>query len=255
MSLKSYKFRIGSDALITYGLESSNSYSVVFEIFTLNAEHPFYTNEELHPTALLPEQRGRFEVRSSHNGSNFTVLLTIHNIKKIDEGVYILIAQERNGKTIEHILDANVEVIIPPGKAECSARNTNYSPKLRQVVCQATAGSDEGASLMCYQNSEKAPTFGPITHSLTHIKGVFWMNIEFPINCCSLESNSVQLPNSCDDFKYDTSIQHATKVPDKKVTIQDIEDIIPTVPWSKESTPKKSEEDEAKKKLYSTSIK
>ena len=33
----------------------------------------------------------------------------------------------------EHILDANIEVITPTGKAECSVTDSGYSPTLRQV--------------------------------------------------------------------------------------------------------------------------
>ena len=200
-ALKNYRFREGSDASIDFSLEiQKTSTEIRFEMFTLNSEHPFYTNRELNPSALQPDQQERFQVTHSQRDRNFTATLIINNIQENDKGVYILIVQEGNGQTEDHILDANVDVITPPGKAECRVINTNYSAQLRQVECRATASNDESASLMCYQKSEKAPLYEPITYSSSHIIAFFWMNVKYPINCCSLDSMSIHIPASCSDF-------------------------------------------------------
>ena len=49
-----------------------------------------------------------------------------------------------------------------------------------RVECRATAGNDESTSLMCYQKSEKAPLYEPITYSSSHIIAFFWMNVKYP---------------------------------------------------------------------------
>ena len=67
-------------------------------MFTLNSEHPFYTNKELNPSALQPDQQGRFQVNHSQRDRNVTVTLLINNIQETDKGVYILLVQGGNGQ-------------------------------------------------------------------------------------------------------------------------------------------------------------
>ena len=201
-SLENYDYREGTNALIDFSLElEPSTVNVAFEMFTLNSEQPFYTNNELNPDALQLEQHGRFNVTSSQSGRDLTVNLIIDKIQKTDEGVYILIVQEMNDEKREHILDANLEVILP-GLAECSVVDSDYSAKSNQVHCQAAFGSDDTDSVMCYQNSEKALLYGPITRSETHIIADFWMYIDSPIVCCTIQGDSPINEGSCSDFTH-----------------------------------------------------
>ena len=235
-SLENYEYREGTNAIINFLLELEYSTEdVAFEMFTLNSEQPFYTNNELNPDALLPEQQGRFNVTSSKSGRDLTVNLTIYKIQKTDEGVYILIVQEMNDEIREHILDANLEVILP-GLAECSVVDSDYSTKLNQVHCQAAFGSDDTDSIMCYQNSEKALLYGPIARSDTHIAAVFWMYIDSPIFCCTIQGDSPINEGSCSDFTYIPPGFHSSTT----ASTERSPNISPT-PSNTKSTPEKNE--------------
>ena len=221
-SLETYEFSLGTNASVHFVFKLNSDQVTSFEIFTLNAEQPFYTLGRINPTALRPEQRGRFEVTSSSGVENFTVTLIIYTIQDVDKGVYVLIVREDiNGQPKDSIIDAYVDVTPPLGKAECSIRESDHYPTWHQVECNATLGGDKSGSLMCYQNSNKLPTNGPISYSSTHITAVFWMNIEFPINCCSLESDSTEDPNSCTDFIHNLgNVQYTSTQASRKVTLQ-----------------------------------
>ena len=211
LSLKNYEFREGSDAYINSSMEMEYPV-IVCDMYNLNAGQPFYTNKGINPTALLPEQQGRFNAKQTQSGSKFTMQLIIQTIQKIDEGVYILIVQEMNGEEREHIFDANIKVILP-GLAKCTVVYSDYAAKSNQVQCQAAVGSDDTDSVMCYQNSEKALLYGPITRSDTHVTAVFWMYIDLRIFCCTTHRDLPINQGSCSDFTYPPRVYSTTPSP------------------------------------------
>ena len=98
-TLDHHRFLQGSDASIPFIMNLKINGSVIqYELFTLNAEHPFYRNNKFDLTALQLGQRDRFSVIAEQRSENFTVTLLIQDIQTIDEGVYILaIREEKDG--------------------------------------------------------------------------------------------------------------------------------------------------------------
>ena len=206
-ALKTHEFILGQTATVNFSAELSSS-SEVCELFSLENEKPFYTHNQIDPTALKPGQVGRFSVNIIKEGSNFTAQLIITNVDLMDIGVYVLAVEEMNAQRTRQILDAYIDVIPPPqppGKAECRVQYSPYSPKLREVHCQATVSSSGGGLILCFQNGKKAPFITPVSHTERLITGVFWLNLHQPskeIRCCSFEANQEKDWDSCNDFEY-----------------------------------------------------
>ena len=232
-SLENYKFHKGTNASITFNLKQSNN-SMTFEFFTLNSEIPFYVHEAIDHRALYPDQRGRFAVAPRNSGQNFTVTLSIQDIKEIDSGVYVLCAREvQNGKTTDYIHDAYVEVIIPPGKAECTVKVTNYS--LEVIYCQANIGSDGKDLIGCYQNLREAPAIGKIIQTAAKIKAAFWISTSLPVACCSMMSDFKKETESCNDFVFPSEV-HITKIEKEVESSYQHGSTVPTVPVTDQET-------------------
>ena len=94
----------------------------------------------------------------------------------------------------------SLEVIIPPGNADCTLQATNYS--LEVVRCQANTGSHGNSVIICYQNSRKAPNSGEITQTAAKINAEFWISTSLPLACCSMTSVFMKEPETCDDFVF-----------------------------------------------------
>ena len=154
-TLDHHRFLQGSDASISFIINLNGS-RIEYEIFSLNAEHPFYRNKEFDQTALQPGQQDRFSIIAEQRSENFTITLLIQEIQTIDVGVYILaIREEKDGNTVNHILDAYINVIFPPSKANCTVELSGSHPKFQEIHCNAILGSDKSGNLVCYQNSEE----------------------------------------------------------------------------------------------------
>ena len=210
-ALTTHEFNLGQTATVNFSAELSSS-SEVCELFSLENEKPFYTHDQIDLTALKPGQVGRFSVNIIKQGSNFTAQLIITNVDLMDIGVYVLAVEEMNAQRTRHILDAYIDVTHPPGKAECIVQNSPYSPKLREVHCQATVSSSGGGLILCFQNGKKAPFITPVRHTESLITGVFWLILHQPskaIRCCSFEANHEKDSDSCDDYEYQFSGEHS----------------------------------------------
>ena len=97
-------------------------------------------------------------------------------------------------------MDAYIDVILPPSKANCTVELSESHPKFHEVHCTAILGSEKSGNLVCFQNSEKALLKCEIFRTASFIRASFWMRVDFPINCCSVVSSNDADPNSCDDF-------------------------------------------------------
>ena len=201
-ALQQYVFHLGHNASIPfYTMTSSNGSHVTCELFSLRENRPFYVNGKIDQTVLLPNQRGRFDVSESKEDENITITLSINAIQQSDIGVYILSLRERsNGYSKDQILDAYVDVKLPPGKAECNISDVHYSAKWRQVSCEATCGSDGGGDIVCYQNGDITPYKKPLVYSSNRMTAVYWMHTGSPINCCSHDTSAEVDPTYCADF-------------------------------------------------------
>ena len=212
LAFDTYQFVLGQNATINFSTQLRTPYFVC-ELSTTESENPFYTNNQIDPTALKPEQADRFFVNIDiTEGTNFTIQLIINNIEEIDSGWYVLTILEINAQ--RHIFDAVIRVVRPPGKANCSVWYSTRSLKLKEVHCQASVGSECGGLIMCYQNGKKVSLITPISRTDTLITGAFGMDLQRQvarIKCCSFVANHQKDSDSCNDFEYPVLIPGSPK--------------------------------------------
>ena len=201
-ALDSYKFRLGTNAIIpfSYALDEHSQHS--WEIFRIGVSDPFNINGTMKPDALNPRQRNRFNISTTWGEDVLQVDLHIREISKIDRGVYVWAVSQHTIRAERLVVsfDVFVDVILPPGRAKCVIISSPYSSGLREVHCQAAVGSDRGGLLICYQNDVKTPFQSPPAHSATDVSAVFWMDAQYDIKCCSHEANYERVPRHCNDF-------------------------------------------------------
>ena len=229
-ALDVHRVRMGQNTSVKFSQEVNEHSVVEFELFTLSNDHPFYTAGNLYNSVLHPRQRGRFSVEVSQaKGDNinidiFKANVVINEVQELDEGVYIAAIKETNNRDLgnevtNHILDSFIKVITPPGKAECSIAPSSHASHLREVHCQANAGSDGSGGLLCYQNSRKVPYLRPTTYSAPHITAVFWMSIKYPITCCSFDNTTQRDPDTCSEFQYSFQGEYSSTSPPASVRV------------------------------------
>ena len=213
-SLEYYEFRHGADASVTFNVEMQEGSVYSSEIFTLNDDRPFYTGEQVVQESLHPSQVGRLDVETRRKGNLLAVTLDIREVKESDAGVYILSVREDGPRSRSTIVDAYVDVILPPGRANCTVVPSSYSDDWLEVRCSATAGSDGGGFLACYQDGKKAAFLEPVDRSEAALTATFWMQIQMStsINCCSFEANYEKDPAQCTDFTHHLPASSSPKV-------------------------------------------
>ena len=199
LALEVHSVRHGENASITFSADV-NGYAAVCELFSLSAARPFYVHERVDPTILRPDQRDRFDVSVPEKSEkHLRVTLMISNVQVDDGGVYVLSVREtKDEQASDYIYDAYVDVVVPPGKAECNV--SHYTAGLSKVSCRASAGTDTGGDIVCFQDSERTLAFESTVRSADHITATFLAHACSPVSCCSVGTNEVKNQDSCVDF-------------------------------------------------------
>ena len=199
LALDVHSVRQGENASVTFSA-NVNGYAAVSELSSLNAARPFYVHERVDPTILRSDQRDRFDVSVvEKTETRLQVALLITNVQVDDGGVYVLSVREtKDGQAIDYIYDVYVDVVVPPGKAECNI--SHYTAGKREVSCRASAGTDTGGDIICYQDSERILAIGSTVHSSDIITANFLVHAYSPISCCSAGTNETKSQDSCLDF-------------------------------------------------------
>ena len=200
-ALESYRFNKGTNVSIDFTHQLDGSY-LACELFNLDTPRPFYVNKQIDPTALRPDQQGRFNVTTVNNGTHLRVTLHIEEIQENDSNVYILTIREiKDGVPIDYIMDAHITVIHPPGKATCHIIDFPNSSPWCMVNCQALHNINKNGNIICYQDLQKVPIFKSNV-SPAKIRTIFLMQNGSAIKCCSCDVNQDKDPKSCSDFEY-----------------------------------------------------
>ena len=200
-ALESYRFNKGSNVSIDFAYQLDGSY-LACELFSLDTPHPFYVNKQIDPTALRSDQQGRFSATTVINGTYLRVTLHIEEIQESDSNVYILTIREtKYGELVDHIMDAQIRVIHPPGKATCHIIDFPNSSPWCMVNCQALHNINRDGNIICYQDLQKVPIFKSNV-SPAKIRTIFLMQNGSAIKCCSCDVNQDKDPKSCSDFEY-----------------------------------------------------
>ena len=203
LALDVHSVRQGGNASVMLSA-NVNGYAAVSELSSLNAARPFYVHERVDPTILRSDQRDRFDVSVvEKTETRLQVALLISNVQVDDGGVYVLSVRETKDRQaiIDYTYEAYVDVVVPPGKAECNI--SHYSAGKRAVLCRASAGTDTGGDIICYQDSERIPAIGSTVstvHSSDLITANFLVHAYSPISCCSAGTNETKSQDSCLDF-------------------------------------------------------
>ena len=238
-AIEIHQFQVGTNASVTFHQRLNENSSAECEVFSLNEAQPFYRNHHIDESALHPSQRGRFNISTDRHEKNFTLTLHIYNIQEEDEGVYILSMKEMNGgHSTTHISDAYIEVLLILRRAECTVRASLYSSHYNEVNCHAALGSDGNGFLVCFQNSQRAPTTGAVERTSEFIQASFWMLSDSSIYCCSFKQDEEINQESCTDFVYHPDHLHseATSAMSSETIIRDRLPIITPTSLSKDET-------------------
>ena len=199
--MKIYRFNEGESKSVDFTHQLDGSY-LACELFSLDTPHPFYVNKQIDPTALRPDQQGRFNVKTFNNATHLRVTLLIEEIQENDSNVYILTIREtKNGVPIDYIMDAQITVMQPPHEAKCNIIEFPNHSQWCMVDCQALQNINRDSNIICYQNLQKV-SMSMSNVSPTEIRTLFGVKNDSTIKCCSCYINHDKDPASCFDFEY-----------------------------------------------------
>ncbi|XP_072174518.1 uncharacterized protein [Diadema setosum] len=203
LALEVYKFYEGRDVSLDFHQPLSSDSTFEYEIYSIDASCYFCKNGKMVPGCLTPKQFRRFSVHNERTPTDLTVTLSIDTINSEDSQIDLFaLREDKNGESYFYDQDVFIEVIRPPGPAECTMKQSEYSPAWKEVWCTSSLGSDGEGSLFCFQDKNKAPFKGSPVVLNDHITTIFWMNARLPINCCSYEATFPITSESCSQFSY-----------------------------------------------------
>ena len=203
VSLSSYNFRQEANVTVIFQHTlSQDDSSFECELFTLDSTLPFYTNGCLRPDNLKTGHEERFSVDIFQEGRTVSIVLQIVDVQVQDGGFYILsLRKNTDGVFRSYIFDAHINVIVPPGPAECAMQPRPRGSSFREVHCRAAVGSDGGGQIVCYQNSITPPVLAFSTG--TELTATFRVTAGSGINCCSSLTEDNVPSILCTDFVFE----------------------------------------------------
>lgn len=140
-----YEFGFGTNASIEFDFTIKEEAIYQYDTFIPDKNCVFCLGGDIITACLMGDQKERFIVLMERNRTNLIVTLFINNVNSLDSGFYVLSLEENHiGKERNTIQVAFLEVILPPGRAECWINYNSYSRTWKEVRYNATAASNGG---------------------------------------------------------------------------------------------------------------
>ncbi|XP_041462679.1 uncharacterized protein LOC121413792 [Lytechinus variegatus] len=158
---------------------------------------PFYNSADGSTLSLHEDQHHRFSIHYEYDINDCYLKLTIINVKRVDQGTYILFVYGNQRQIIGDPYRIWLNIDYPPGKASCVVGEYKGG-KWVSIDCTAKTGSLPG-KIECYQDGEWMPPLtGPIETHIT-LKQTILIRKSQPAFCCSSFLNGNKSRDECDD--------------------------------------------------------
>nr|XP_054771662.1 uncharacterized protein LOC129279585 [Lytechinus pictus] len=158
---------------------------------------PFYRSTSGSSLSLPANQAQRFEVKNLIINGSCSLDLTIKDLKRDDQGTYILFVYKDRDILGDHIHRIYLKVDYPPDKAFCVV-GEDYDRGWVAIGCTANAGSLPG-KIECYQNGLWMPRLTVPSLRGSLLKQTIIIRKSQSAFCCSSALNVYKSRCECND--------------------------------------------------------
>ncbi|XP_063962223.1 uncharacterized protein LOC129270376 [Lytechinus pictus] len=144
---------------------------------------PFYRTTDGSPLFLPENQVQRFKVTNIINNGSCSLELTISDLMRGDQGIYILFVYKDGDILGDNTHKVWLQVDYPPDKALCVMGDDRGGAWVA-VDCTANAGTIPG-KIECYQNGIWMPPLTDPVESGSLLKQTILIRKSQPVFCCS----------------------------------------------------------------------
>ncbi|XP_041471908.1 uncharacterized protein LOC121421299 [Lytechinus variegatus] len=158
---------------------------------------PFYRSTDGLSLSLTQDQVQRFNVQNKIDTGTCSLALTITDLRRADQGTYILFVYKDGNILGDDIQRVNLQVDYPAGKASCVVGDSKGGEWV-EVDCTANAGTIPG-KIECYQNGLWMPPLSDPTVVDSLLKQTILILKSQPAFCCTSPWQEYRERCECND--------------------------------------------------------